>query len=531
MLEENMLTEQEVNQVLNVFDFLEFSNSYRNSYNNIYSTPDIVNRRLQDINMNPVDGSLEEILNALKNPKDSETILRNFATYFELQNMYYKRLVRFQPDMALFNLTFDVKNINKPSEYNSKAFKDDLKILDNFCSNFDYKKWFQEVFRQLIRQGAYFCVLREFEGKYSLQELPANFCKITGRFSSGLLFDFNFNWFFGQYGVDINMYPPCFKKMYRDIFNKINQKYNPSKDLDYRNSTFTYWHQCQPSDGFWCFKINPEIATLVPYYSALFPDMSLQPLIRGLQKDKYFIQASKLLVGLIGFNKDKSSGQVTNQINITPTLLGKFLGVARQGLAKQIGLTALPMDDVKVVEFDTDNNNIISDHMSSITKQSTASSVTLFTDEKLNSHQSKLAAAIDANFIKSIYPLFGDFIEYFVNSKTKKYKFTIRFNDVDTPDDNKDRIDNFKTLASMGIVDIQQLARVNNINVFELQRSLQYSKSTNFVDYLIPLMSLNNQSNKTPVKSNTQNGPGRPEKPNSDNDNTIASRDSGSNEE
>ena len=526
-MEEERLTEQEVNQVLNVFDFLEFSNSYRSTFNSVYNTPDIINRRLQDINMNPVDGTVEDIIRALKNPKDSETILRNFAMSFELQNMYYKRLVRFQPDMALFNLTFDVKNLYKPSEYNSKAFKDDLKVLDDFCSKFDYKKWFQEVFRQLIRQGVYYCVLRETEDKYSLQELPADFCKITGRFSYGLLFDFDFNWFIGQYGVDINMYPKVFKKMYREVFNKVSQKYNPAKSLNHRNSTFVYWHQCQPSDGFWCFKINPEVATLFPYYSALFPDISLQPTIRNLQTDKYFIQASKLLVGLIGFNKDKSSGQVTNQINITPDLLGKFLGVARQGLARQIGLTALPMDDVKAVEFDVDNDNLIEDQLSSVTKQSVASSVALFTDEKLNSHQSKLAAAIDANFIKSTYAIFSDFIEYFVNSRTKKYKFTIRFNDVDTPDDNTDRLNSFKTLASMGIVDIQQLARVKNMNVFELQRALEYSKATNFVDNLIPLMSLNNQSNN--MKS--INSPGRPEKPGSDNDNTIASRDSGANEE
>ena len=73
---------------------------------------------------------------------------------------------------------------------------------------------FQKAMRQLMRQGVYYCILRETEDKYTLQELPSKFCNITGRFSSGLLFDFDMNWFIGNYGVDINMYPKIFKKMW-----------------------------------------------------------------------------------------------------------------------------------------------------------------------------------------------------------------------------------------------------------------------------------------------------------------------------
>ena len=86
----------------------------------------------------------------------------------------------------------------------------------------NFKEEFGIVLRQMLRQGVFFGVLRDDGDRYVLQELPSNFCKITGKFNYGLLFDFDFNWFISNYGVDINMYPKVFKKMYREVFENIS---------------------------------------------------------------------------------------------------------------------------------------------------------------------------------------------------------------------------------------------------------------------------------------------------------------------
>lgn len=535
MAEQEMLSEQQVNQVLNTFNFLEFSNSYRESFynNGAYFSPEIVNQQMQNINMNPTEGTMQGLMQALANPKDSEEILRNYATFAENNNMYYKRLARYFPDMASFHPTFDVINVEKDSEYNSKAFKDDLKVLDTFLSKFNYKEEFQKVFRQLIRQGVFYCVLRKDESKYTLQELPPNFCKITGRHPYGLLFDFDMQWFIGNYGIDIGMYPKIFRKMYRDVFNHTSQTdYNPASKVDKRNTTYVYWHQCSPADGFWCWKISPELATIVPYFAPLFPSLSYLPVIRGLQNDKYFIEASKLLVGIIGFNKDTKSGQVANQINMTPDMLGKFMGVARKGLNKQIGLVALPMDSIETVDFDVDSDNEETDYTYNLSLQTVASSQALYSTEKLSSHQSKLASAVDMAFITASYEMFSNFMEYYVNQETKKYKFRIKFNDVNTPDDQARVSQLFKDYADKGIVDVQLAARALDVNPFELTRRLHLTKAMGLDKNLISLVNLNTQSAKGASGTST-NKVGRPSKandPTADNENTEASwaRDSNS---
>lgn len=505
MAEQEKLSEQQVNQVLNAFDYLAFSKGYRQALYNDFLTPDMVNSAMQDVNMNPQGVTLSELQEALSNPKDSEELLCNYATYAESSNMYYKRLARFLPDMAAFHLGFDCYNAREDKDYNSKEFKEDLLVMDDFCSKFNYKEEFQKVFRQLMRQGVFYGVLRKDKNKYTLQELPAQFCKITGRSAYGLLFDFNMEWFIGNYGTDIRMYPDSMKKMYRKTINSTGLNYNPAKDIDKRNTTYVYWCQCSPEDGFWCFKMSPEIATVVPYFAPLFPNISYAPVVRGLQYDKYFIQASKLLVGEIGFLENTKSGQVANQVNMTPDVIGKFIGAARKGLAKQIQMVALPLQDIQSVDFDVDDTNIETDSNTSMASQSISSYQAMFSTEKLNTHQSKLAAAIDANIIGATYPIFADFIEYFVNLETKKYKFKITFSDYNMPDD-QERVNNLaKDYMALGVTDVQTIARALDVGPFELQRRLKLTKMMGFQEDLIMPLNVYTQSNETNLENDKAN--------------------------
>ena len=173
------LTTEEVNNVLKVWDALEFSRGIFEGYLGYYNTPDAVNQAMKNINMNPIQASVEDIEKALETPKDSEMILRDYAMALENRNMYYKRLIRYYSDLPAFNMSFYCYNITKNSEYKSKEFKNDLKVLEEFCQKFDAKEEFKIVIRQLLRQGVFYCVLRDEGKKYVLQELPANFSKIT----------------------------------------------------------------------------------------------------------------------------------------------------------------------------------------------------------------------------------------------------------------------------------------------------------------------------------------------------------------
>ena len=137
-----------------------------------------------------------------------------------------------------------------------------------------------------------------------------------------------------------------------------------------------------------------------------------------------------------------------------------------------------------------------------------------------------------------MYPMFANFIEYFINRRTKHYKFKFEFHDVDIPDDKEARKAMVKDNASIGIVDFQDVARMCDMNIFQLKRRLHLSKSMGFdkeiSDLLIPNLNFGQQKlggNTGSSASSINNGKvGRPSKPNSDNENTIASYERSSNE-
>jgi hypothetical protein len=94
----------------------------------------------------------------------------------------------------------------------------------------------------MLRNDAYFGCFIDAGNHYVLQELPADYCKITGRWEGGFLFSFNMYWFL-QPGVDIDMYPPFFKKKYKELWEEPNvqRQYEPSLPPELRaKSTWIY---------------------------------------------------------------------------------------------------------------------------------------------------------------------------------------------------------------------------------------------------------------------------------------------------
>ena len=515
---------------LNYFD--KFSQAYNggyggyNGYGNLwkywYNTPQTINSGLQSINMNPQIPTSQDITAALDSPKTSEEILRNYATYFEIHSHLYKRILSFDSDLLAWNLTFDCYNAER-EDFDTPEFKEDLKIIDNFCSAYNVKD-FRKIVYQILRQGVYFGVFRDDADLYCWQQLPPDRCLITGDSNVGKLFDFDFSYFLNVSGTNIDMYPKIFKKLYVKVMKQAGKDYTPKGKIDKRHSSFVYWINVSPADNFFCFDLNNAMMTMLPYYSSLFEDMDLQPLMRSLEKNKAMISAQKLLVGIIDTYDNAKSGTVPNQMKITPEVMGKFLSLARQALDESIGLTALPVKDVKAVDFTVENQNRYTTYQRNISANALSSSASILTENKLNTFESQLALTIDENFVKGLYSQFERFLEYYINRKTQKYKFKFTFNDTNTNRDIKLRVDNFKQFAQMGIVDINLYARATNQNVFQAQRALQYTKSLGIEKDLISLMSLNNQS----AQSNQEAG--RPVAQDSDSEGTEASRATGSNE-
>lgn len=497
--------ENEIPTTDQIYDMIKFATAaYGGSFQGVF-TPDLINARMKDISLSPQMATSDKINSALLDPKNNEQQLIGYSQFLELNNMLFRRILLYFAGLLSFDFTYIVENIKDPKEYDSSKFKKDLSEVENFFNKFNVKQEFRTALKQMLRQEAFYSLLRDDgTNKYILQELPQQYCKITGRWENGLLFDFNMYWFWLP-TVSLDMYPKIFTKIYNKIFKKpTTTEYNPASAVDSRTGSWVYWTQTSPDDGFTCFKLFPEIATIVPFLSPLMPDAVLQPVIRQLQTNSYIQQASKLLFGQIPMLKDTKS-TVANQISMTPEVAGKFLALMKSGISDVIKLAAAPMENTSAIEF-TGSDTIYNSYLQTTASSSGINSRLIYTTDRQNMLETKLGLDLDQNVLRSVYSQFEDMLNFWINKRTKYYKFKITLEGFETTTNREERLSNVTKLSESGIVLEQKFASAIGMSPFDFRRMLEESKANKFVDKLTPILKSAQMGGS---------GSGRPSKPDS----------------
>jgi hypothetical protein len=492
-------------------------------------TPMLLNSRMKDISLNPLQATEDSLANALKKPKDSEIDLQAFSQDFEIQSQVYRKLLSYLGNMLSFDLTFECTNIENESEYKSKAYLKDRAVVAKFLDTFEYKKEFGTVVRQMLRNEAYFCVPR-FDGKkIVLQELPSSptYTMITGRWEYGLNFSFNMYWFL-QPGVDLRMYPRFFSEKYNEIWGsgKGLSSYNPALPTSQRgDSSWVYWQDIPTNLG-WCWKINPEIATRLPYFTGLFLDLVQQPLIRSLQKNINIAAASRILIGSVGMLKD-AKASVKDQFNINPDVLGKFLSLVKAGVGDAIRVAAAPLENMEAVSYPAENE-VYNSYLKTALATSGVNTNLIFTsDVRPNAIESQLSLNVDEQQMYALYPQFNAFLDYWVNKNTSKYKFKFYFEGSEFFNNRELRLGTAMTLANAGIVLPQKISAAIGMSPFSFERQMAEGRANGFVENLTPLISEKDTEDGTTASGEKM---GRPRKKQSElSDSGAETRSAGSN--
>jgi hypothetical protein len=473
-----------------VWDVLKFaSNLYggvipQYGISGVYN-PMLTNDIMKNMTLHPQAVTSDQVDKALADPKNNEQNLIGYSEFFELSNMLYKRILYYLSGMLSFDLTYVCINA-EPDDYKTTRYKGDLQIVQDFLDKFDVKKEFKTILRQMLRQEAYFGILRDDGEKYVMQEIDESYCLITGRFDYGLLFDYNAIQMLNP-GFDIDFYPEIFKTFYDKIFRDGNSAnlYNPAASVMNRDKNWVYWIQTSPEQGFACFKFNEEIGTRVPFFAPLFPDVVNGNLIRKLQTNSYISEASKILVGKIPMINNPKGAGVRDSLAISPELLGKFLALLKAGLAETVRVAGSPLENMQGVEFTS--RDYYQQYLKTTGSASGIDSRLIFTIDKPTQMESQLSTNVDEYLIGHVYNYFNDFLNYHINKRTKKYKFRFFFEGTNLFTNRAERLDTQLKLMPFGIVNYQKIASAIGQLPHHFLKQLQETKAIGFVDMLTPI--------------------------------------------
>jgi len=97
-----------------------------------------------------------------------------------MRSMPYKRLLSYLTNMLAFDITY-TSTADDVDDFNSAKYKKDLKSVETFLETFHYEKELRIATKEMLRNDAYFACFRDVGDGYVLQELPNDYCKITGR--------------------------------------------------------------------------------------------------------------------------------------------------------------------------------------------------------------------------------------------------------------------------------------------------------------------------------------------------------------
>ena len=487
-----MLTEEEVVETLEAvqkaFDLLDFSKGYADG---VYS-PMIQNTLMKNLNINSIVPDRAGIEDALKDASNNEEQLVSYSQSYYFSSLMYKRNLEYMANLPAFDLEMTCINAS-PEDYKSNRYKSDYKIVADFLDKFDYRAQFKEVLWNLLMEETYYGMFREFESKSVLQQWPWKYAKITGKFEYGLLYDIDMNYFL-QGVVDLDCYPDWLKKKYREVFNGKINKYKPSNKLNNRTGKFAQWVQTSPEEGFWCFKFNPKHSLQVPFFSGMLPEMAVIPVMRKLQVDQSMAAARKLLVSSVPYLKEKKSSSVANQLAIDADVLGKFLGLAAQGIENAIKILALPTEDIKGVEFENTDKETYKNFMAITSSLLSGGKVIFSPDEKQNAIETQLSVNLDELLAESVYPQFEDFLNYNINKRTKKFKWKFKFVGCNDSFSRERRQNEAFTYADKGVVLPNKIASSLGLNKIELERELEEAQATGFTDKLMMMLNVNTMS-------------------------------------
>lgn len=447
-----LLTEEEV------WDVLEFSKGLAQELtwlkNGVY-TPDILHSNLLALNNNAKVPTYDSVIKSLADAVGNVETINSFVQYMNTFDTIFNKTIEYKCGLLSYDLAYVCTNAKGKSDYKSKEYKEDEARVRKFLFNFDYKKYFSIVTKNLIMNGKYFAWFREGKKekggaqKYALQMLPQDYCKITGYSNMGALFDVNLSFLLNS-TVDIDLYAEVFGKYYEDLFNSDGAKhYIPSNPLDKRNGSWAYWVQTSPVDGAWGFLFDESNFAGLSPMAPFLKDTILGAELQKLQYNKDMAGAKALLSGEIVMNKNSKQ---CDDFAISPKLLGQLLALVQSGLGDLIKVCAMPAENTKFYQYQDTNKEMYNDTVKNTTALGASASRLIYGTDKASQAEIESQITNDAQPLIKLYRQYEQFLDYFINQKTQKYKFKFNFTGLNYEFDQIKRKENLEFIVDRGVV-------------------------------------------------------------------------------
>ena len=488
------LSREQVQSVLNFAESLYIAEKYGSGY----FSPWMSNQLMNNLNNSPKPFTMQELKKALKSYKDNASTLQDYTEFMKRWDMIFARTLKSYANVLAFDLQVVCTNAFTDDDFKSDEYQKDKQRINQFLNSFDYKAEFGRVVEQLMTTEVGYYWFRKTKWgnkgmKCTLQLMPQDRCMLTGYWEKGLLYDFDMTYFLNP-GVDIDGYDPAFKKYYNRVFGESKgvNDYRPTNVLNARNGTYAMWTQTSPEDGAWSFKLDMSNFNATPFLAPFLKSALLDGEIEELQYNKDIASAYAILAGDIRLFDNAKSGTKADQFAIDPSTLGVFMGKVKAGLPEQIKGVAMPTENTKMYQYTNSNPDMYDSRLKNTAGTGGGISRVIYSSDRMSNAEIQYAAEQQYNIMKPLYSQFQNFLNFFANKLTKKYKFKFIFDGCSYSFDREKRFDRLLKLADKGIVlNSSAYASVLGMTPPDFEQSLAEGHAGGMIDKLTMLLNAN----------------------------------------
>ena len=474
----------------------------------------MMNNRLKNLNTYPSKYDKAKIEEMIANPQDHEMDLRALSRYVYNTLVPIYKQVNLYADILTYRTYVNISDIKSKS----KLIKEYNRI-SNFLRNFNPERTFRKTTLLTVLDGKSFWYLRTDRGEDNicLQQLPADYVKITGITNKGFQIAFNMTYFLNP-ANSVLFFPPEFQN-YLNKFYGYYDKTTHLLDLDkfkkaeikdviaFQENSALYFWQFLDVDKTFVFSIDESTFGTAPALMSSFGSAMELDKYKALEQELLSLPLQALLTSEIEISDKNKSGIYSDDTSITPDMVALFTELLQQKLPQTVSAIAAPFKNFKLHEFEhvDTQDSVLGDALKNYYIQSGVNSL-ISTSEKPTLSQTRAAEKIEARFIDKLYAQYQVCLNSIVKSFKLKNEFVVHIEgDVFSDDSEYAKVKEAVLNGQTDLVPKQQSFFSSHID--EAISTSEFMERCNYYGNL-QQMSIATQNKQ--IKQGTGNPVGRP---------------------
>lgn len=459
---------------------------------------------LRDMNQVNLQGDFfkkykrEDVVKWLETPQKFEKKLIEISKYCYMVSPHYRRLCDYFSKMSLLSYVVVPYKLDN-TKFKKKQFLSDYKSTIDYLQVMNIPSEYEKIISEMFVSDVAYVYEYSTDDSYFCRLLPYDRCEISSIIDGVYQFQFDFQ-YFDKYPKQLVNYGSEFIAKY-ELYKKDSRNYR--------------WQQLNDKHSF-ALKLSDNVSYAIPIFGNLITTIFDLEDIRQIEKTKNKLAVYKLL--LMKLPVDEEGNFTGGDFNKAL----EYFDFLQECVDETVGVGMTPYE-VKDYDFQNAGTaNQVNAYSDSVSQFFTASGVSelLFNSVKSSSATISNSIKNDSEMVSHIHRM----IERVINKKLKQFKntylFSMKMLDITTYN-QKEFIDNIMKAAQYGVEGSKLLLpSALGYTPAEAYGAGKLEDALGFCDKWKPLNSSNTQSSKE--KSINQGG--RPIEEDSENENTIKSR-------